>query len=479
MKAAKPYRRRTRIICTIGPATGTTAQLAALLKAGMNVARLNLSHGTLDDHAGYLENLRRACERTGLAAAALIDLPGPKYRIGRLKDGQVWLRKTHIVRLTGEDIEGDDEVLPVTLPSLAKNIRKNDTVLLDDGGLQLKVREIQGEDVICRVVVGGFLRQGKGLVVPGMKSPVPFMTDKLREGILFAVRQKPDYLALSFVTSEQDIRDVRAILEENGVAIPIISKIERGEAVRRFTPILAASDGIMIARGDLGVEMPLEQVPLIQKDLILRCNRAGKPVITATEMLESMIQEASPTRAEATDVANAILDGTDGVMLSAETSIGKYPVPAVAMMARIAAATEKNLHYDGLLAERRDWLEPVTDELISFNACQTAYSLKAAAIVAFTQSGSTAMRISKYRPSVPILALTPNDDIMGRLLMYWGVQPVKITEPDSVDELFAFGARQARENGLARPGDLIIISAGIPIGETGTTNMLRVERIPE
>ncbi len=474
-----PYRRRTRIICTIGPATGTTPQMAALLKAGMNIARLNLSHGTLNDHAGYLENLRRACERTGLPAAVLIDLPGPKYRIGRLKDGQVWLRKTHLVRLTEADIEGDDAVIPVTLPGLAKNIRRNDNVLLDDGALRLKVREVQGEDVICRVVVGGFLRQGKGLVVPGMKIPVPFMTDRLRESILFAVRHNPDYLALSFVTCEQDIMDVRAVLQENSTDIPIISKIERAEAVRHFTSILAASDGIMIARGDLGVEMPLEQVPLIQKNLILRCNRAGKPVITATEMLESMVQEARPTRAEANDVANAIFDGTDAVMLSAETSIGKHPVQAVSTMARIAVAAEKALHYDDMLAERRDWLEPVTDELISFNACQTAYSLKAAAIVAFTQSGSTAMRISKYRPSVPILALSPNDDILGRLLLYWGIQPIKITEPGSVDGLFALGARLAREKGIARPGDIIIISAGIPIGETGTTNMLKVERIPD
>ena len=479
MTSATAYRRRTKIICTIGPATGTAAQMAALLKAGMNVARFNLSHGTLEVHAQYLDNLHKACDRTGLPAAVLIDLPGPKYRIGRLKDGQVWLRKNQTVRLTEDDIEGDDTIIPVTLPSLAKNIRRNNTVLLDDGGLQLKVREIRGEDIICRVVVGGALRQGRGLVVPGMKSSLPFMTDKLREGILFAVKQRPDYLALSFVTSEQDIRDVKDILKTNKVAIPIISKIERAEAVRHFSSILHASDGVMIARGDLGVEMPLEQVPLIQKNLISRCNLAGKPVITATEMLESMIQEARPTRAEVTDIANAIFDGTDAIMLSAETSIGKYPVPAVSMMARIATTVEKKLHYDEMLAERREWLEPVTDELISFNACQTAYSLKATAIVAFTQSGSTAMRISKYRPSVPIIALSPNKDILGQLLLYWGVQPVKITEPDSVDELFALGAHQAREMGLSKPGDTIVISAGIPIGETGTTNMLKVERVSE
>ncbi|MCJ7604652.1 MAG: pyruvate kinase, partial [Dehalococcoidales bacterium] len=246
-----------------------------------------------------------------------------------------------------------------------------------------------------------------------------------------------------------------------------------------FSSILAAADGIMIARGDLGVEMPLERVPLIQKDIIRKCNRAGKPVITATEMLESMIVEARPTRAEATDVANAIFDGTDAIMLSGETSIGKYPVQSVKTMARISAAAEKKLRYDEFLAERREWLGRETDEVISFNACQTAYSLKAAAIVAFTQSGSTAMRVSKYRPSVPVLALTQDPAVLGRLQLYWGVRPELISEPTHVDHFFALGARLARELGIARPGDLIIISAGIPIGEAGSTNLLKVERVGE
>ena len=479
MTAATSYRRRAKIVCTIGPATGTTTQMSALLKAGMNVARFNLSHGTADGHSDYIRNLHTAEKRTGIRAAVLIDLPGPKYRIGKLRNGQVQLRKGRTVKLTEADIEGDETVLPVTLPQLAKDIRKNDTVILDDGGILLKVREITNSDIICRVTIGGTLLQGRGLVVPGMKSSVPLLTDKLREGVLFAVREQPDYLALSFVTSERDIREVRAILEASGTSIPIITKIERAEAVADFNPILNASDGIMIARGDLGVEMPLEQVPLIQKDLIRRCNRAGKPVITATEMLESMIKEARPTRAEATDVANAIFDGTDAIMLSAETSIGKYPVEAVKTMARISAAAEKKLRYDDILTERREWLVPVTDEVISFNACQTAYSLKAKVIVAFTQSGSTAMRISKYRPSVPILALTQDSAVLGRLQLYWGVWPELISEPTLVDHFFMLGARLTKALGLAKPGDLVIISAGLPIGEAGSTNMLKVEIVRE
>jgi pyruvate kinase len=330
--------------------------------------------------------------------------------------------------------------------------------------MELRVREIGSDGIKCRVVVGGLLRQGKGLVVPGMRISLPFITDKLRNDILFAVKQQPDFLALSFVTSAEDITSVRAMLLDSNADIPLIAKIERGEAVHNFNSILAASEGIMIARGDLGVE-------------IRKCNRAGKPVITATEMLESMINAVRPTRAEATDVANAIFDGTDAVMLSAETSVGKYPVPAVRMMADIARAAEKKLLYEQILAERRDWLVRETDELISYNACQTAYSLKAAVIVAFTQSGSTAMRVSKYRPNVPVLALTTSRAVSGRLVLHWGVRPHLIAEPKSVDEMFTLGARLCRELGVARPGNLIIIAAGIPIGVAGSTNMLKVEEV--
>jgi pyruvate kinase len=443
----------------------------------MDIARLNLSHGTFNEHAGYIETIRQMSRRTGIEVAILIDLPGPKCRIGRLKGGQVVLKKGSGVKLTVADTEGDSTVIPVTLPNLARDIKTGDNVILDDGAIQLKVLAIDGAEVLCRVTAGGLLLQGRGLVVPGMRISVPFITEKLREAIIFAIRQRPDFLALSFVTEARDITDVRAILAENGAAIPLIAKIERGEAVDNFSAILAASDGIMVARGDLGIELPLERVPLIQKDIIRRCNRAGKPVITATEMLESMIENARPTRAETTDVANAILDGSDAVMLSAETAIGKYPVPAVKMMSGIARVTEKKLAYGQILSERRSWLGRETDELISYSACQTAHWLRAAAIVAFTQSGSTAVRVSKYRPGVPVLALTPSQTVAGKLLLYWGVRPYLITEPPSVDEIFALGATLAGELGYARPGDSIVITAGIPIGEAGTTNMLKVEKV--
>jgi pyruvate kinase len=477
MKSPRYYRRRTKIVCTIGPATGSASMIQRLIRAGMDVARLNLSHGTFSEHAGYIETIRQMSRRMGTDVAILIDLPGPKYRIGRLKGGQVTLKKGSHIRLITADIEGDGAVIPVTLPNLARDIKTGDNVILDDGDMELRVQSIAGDEVMCRVTVGGLLRQGRGLVVPGMRISVPFITEKLREAMMFAVKQQPDFLALSFVTEAKDITDVRAILAENGAAIPLISKIERGEAVDNFSAILAVSDGIMVARGDLGVELPLERVPLIQKDIIRRCNRAGKPVITATEMLESMIENARPTRAETTDVANAILDGSDAVMLSAETSIGKYPAPAVKMMAGIARVTEKKLAYEQILSERRSWLGREADELISYSACQTAHWLRAAAIVAFTQSGSTAVRVSRYRPIVPVLALTPSRTVAGKLLLYWGVRPYLITEPSDVDEIFALGARLAGELGYARPGDSIIITAGIPIGEAGTTNMLKVEKV--
>ena len=471
------YLRRTKIICTVGPATGSPAMLHRLITSGMDIARLNLSHGTLEQHAVYIHNIREQSRRAGRRVGILIDLPGPKYRIGRLAGGSVELKKGAQVYLTAEDIEGNAGLLPVTLPNLAKDIRHGNTVILDDGTIELKVIGIEDSRIKCRVVYGGVLLPGRGLVVPGMKISVPFLSEQLRNDIAFAITQKPDYIALSFVTCAADIASVKNLLKEAGANIPIISKIERGEAVRNFSSVLEVSDGIMVARGDMGVEIPLEKVPMIQKELIKKCNRAGKPVITATEMLESMIQSARPTRAEATDVANAIFDGTDAIMLSAETSIGKYPVQSVKTMSDIAREAEKKLPYELMLAERRTWLKPETDELISYSACQTAFSLKAAAIVAFTQSGSTAVRISRFRPSMPVLALTPDEKVAGKLMLYWGIRPHLITLPATVEEGFTMGAALTRDMGIARTDDLIIIAAGIPLGQAGSTNMLKVEKI--
>jgi len=477
MRRPRRFERHTRIVCTIGPATASTAVIRQLIGAGMNVARLNLSHGTHKEHARHMQTVRRLFASLNVPVAILMDLPGPKYRTGKLKDGQAKLRKGARVVLSTSQAEGDAGVIPVNLPDLPRDVKVGDTVLLDDGLMQLKVLEKGDTEVSCRVVVGGVLTEGRGVVVPGMRTSGPFITDALRESILFAVQQKTDFLALSFVRNADDVTGVKDVLRDHGADIPIIAKIERGVAVGGFDGILEVSDGIMVARGDLGVDIPLEKVPLVQKNIIRKCNKVGKPVITATQMLESMVGAARPTRAEVTDVANAIFDGTDAVMLSAETSIGKYPVQAVKMMAKIARETEATLPYEQMLAERGGWLEQKTDELIAYSACYTARALRAVALVAFTESGSTTGRVSKYRPGVPILALTPDPVVLERMMLRWGVYPFRTEEPSSVEELFATGARLAGELGLAGPGDLIVITGGIPIGVTGSTNLLKVEQI--
>jgi len=443
----------------------------------MSVARFNLSHGTYKEHDRHIQTVRKWSRNLAIPVAILIDLPGPKYRTGKLKDGQTRLKKGAQVTLTTRKMEGDAGVISVNLPTLTQDIKVGDTVLLDDGAMQLKVLERRGTDVRCRIMVGGILTEGRGLVVPGMRTSAPFITDTLRECILFAVRQQPDYLALSFVSNAEDITSVRAILHENDADIPIIAKIERGVAVDKFESILVASYGIMVARGDLGVDIPLEKVPLVQKEIIKKCNQAGKPVITATQMLESMVDTPRPTRAEVTDVANAIFDGTDAVMLSAETSIGRYPVQAVKMMANIAREAEDKLPYEQILLERARWLEQKTDELISYSACHTAQSLGAVALVAFTQSGSTAGRVSKYRPRMPILAITPDAVVAKRLVLRWGVYPFQIAKASSLEELFTMGAKLSKELGLSKPGDLIVITGGIPVGVAGSTNLLKVEKV--
>ena len=352
MKRLSSFDRRTKIVCTIGPATRTAAVIEQLIKTGMNVARFNLSHGTFKEHRRYVRTIGKLSRRLGIPVAMLIDLPGPKYRTGTLSDGQIRLKKGAHVTLSARQVKGDDELIPVNPSSLPQNTKVGDTVLLDDGAMRLKVLDKQSTEIRCKVMVGGILTEKRGVVVSGMHMSGHFITDTLRECILFAIEQEPDYLALSFVSDAKDISGVRAILRENGADIPIVAKIERGVAVDKFDSILLASDGIMVARGDLGVDIPLEKVPLVQKEIIRKCNQAGKPVITATQMMESMVNAPSPTRAEVADVANAIFDGTDAVMLSAETSIGKYPVQVVKMMAKIARAAENELPYSQMLLER-------------------------------------------------------------------------------------------------------------------------------
>jgi pyruvate kinase len=443
----------------------------------MNVARLNLSHGSHRDHARLLTTVRRVAHRLALPVAILMDLPGPKYRIGALQDGAVELRRSAQVILTTRPIAGNTQEVPVNLPTLPQDVKVGDSVLLDDGAMQLKVLRTTTTDVVCRVVVGGTLTPGRGVVVPGMQTSGPFLTPQLREHLDFTIAQQPDYLAISFVSTAEDVRQVKDLVHQRSADIPVISKIERGQAVTHLGEILRLSDGVMVARGDLGVDIPLEQLPMVQKEIIRQCNRLGKPVITATQMLESMVTAARPTRAEVTDVANAIFDGTDAVMLSAETSIGKYPAQAVTMMAKIASTTDDQLPFEGMLLMKGALLEPHIDDAISYDACRTAQQLGAKAIVAFTQSGSTARRVSKCRPHVPILALTADERVSRRLQLSWGVQVAHIDAPASVEELFTRGAQLAKQLGLAQANDLVVITGGIPLGVTGTTNLLKVERI--
>jgi pyruvate kinase len=477
MRARQLLARRTKIVCTIGPASRAPGLIERLIRAGMNVARLNLSHGTPPEHAEVVGTVRRVARRLATPVAVLIDLPGPKYRTGPLQGGAVVLKQGARVVLTTRSIDGNEHEVPVNLPTLPRDVKAGDRVLLDDGAMQLQVERARGTDVVCRVIVGGTLTPGRGVVVPGMRTTGPFLTPLLTEHLEFAIAQQPDYLALSFVSRAYDMQQVREFLQQREVDIPLIAKIERGQAVDHLDEILSASDGVMVARGDLGVDIPLEQLPAVQKAIIRRSNTLDKPVITATQMLESMVTAARPTRAEVTDVANAIFDGTDAVMLSAETSIGQYPVQAVAMMAKIASTADGQLPHEETMRERGAALGPQVDAAISYDACRTAHQLGAKAIVAFTHSGSTARRVSKCRPKVPILALTSGESISRRLQLCWGVQICQVAKPSSVEALFATGAAMPKALRLAKAGDLVVITAGLPLGVAGTTNLLKVERI--
>jgi pyruvate kinase len=477
MPLKRHWNQRTKIVCTLGPASSTPGMIERLIRAGMNVARLNLSHGNQAEHARVIRELRGIDKRLGTTTAILMDLPGPKYRTGKMRNPSEILKSGSEVVLTTNNVPGDAAVIPINFLNLYRDVKIGSTILVDDGAMRFKVTEIRGTDVVCKVIVGGILTPGRGVVVPGVHVSEPFLTNVLKDNIDFALKQKPDYLALSFVCSPEDVKQVRTILESRGSNIPLISKIERKEAVKNIDRILAVSDGIMVARGDLGVEIPLKKVPLFQKQIIRKCNVAGKAVITATQMLESMINSPRPTRAEVTDVANAILDGTDAIMLSAETSVGKYPVQSVRMMYDIAVETEQNLPYEQMLKEKSSWLEHKTDGLISFNACHTAYWIKASAIVAYTQSGSTARRVSKYRSRIPVIAMTPDREVTGRLVLYWGVQAFQIDNPDNMDEMFTRAADLTKELGITKPGDLIVITGGIPMGKIGSTNLLKVQEV--
>lgn len=472
----QPYR-RTKIICTIGPSSSSSEIISKMLGAGMDVARINFSHGTHKEHATQIRTLRKIARQFGFPLAIMQDLPGPKNRTGKLKNGVIELREGAEFILTTKQLLGNEHMVSVGLPELPKKVKPEDIIYIDDGAIELKVISTNLTDVKCRVTTGGKLGEEKGINVPGVNWDSPTITEEDWEHLVFGLKHQVDFIALSFIKEAADIIKVKDFLRKGKNIPAIIAKIERQEAINNLDEILEVADGAMVARGDLGVEIALPKVPIAQKKIIERCNQLGKPVIVATQMLESMVSAPRPTRAEVTDIANAIFDGADAIMLSEETAIGDYPVESVSMMAQIALEAEAALPYEEMLLNKGKNVQPQTDDAISYAACHTARQLGAAAIVAFTSSGSTARRVSRYRPEAPILAITPNRSTQRQLSLSWGVRAYQIPEPSRITVLFARGARLAKRVGLARAGDVVVITGGVPIGVPGSTNLLKVEKV--
>jgi pyruvate kinase len=471
-----PYR-RTKIVCTIGPNTYSASMIKELLKNGMDVARINFSHGTQKEHTQYIKTLRQAAKQAKTPLAILQDLPGPKNRTGRLKKGAVEIKADADFILTTRQILGDEHKVSVGLPELPSLVNPGDMIYLDDGAIELKVKSTSKIEVNCQVITGGSLTADKGVNIPGITWDSSTITEADWAHLRFGLKHNVELIALSFIREANDILKVKKFIQKKKKHPALIAKIERREALDKLDEILEAADGAMVARGDLGIEIPIQRVPIVQKEIIHKCNRLGKPVIVATQMLESMVHALRPTRAEATDVANAIFDGADALMLSEETAIGNYPIEAVSMMAQIALEAEAALPYEEILSNKGKDLQPQTDDAISYAACHAAHQLGAAAIIAFTSSGSTARRVAKYRPGVPILAITPSNQTQRQLSISWGIRAFQIPEPSKVVTLFAIGARVAKRTGLAKDGDLVVITGGVPIGVSGSTNLLKVERV--
>jgi len=471
--------RRTKIVCTLGPASSEPAVLKQLLAAGMDVARLNFSHGSHDSHARTLAAVRLAAREEGKNLAVLLDTKGPEIRIGTFRSSPVVLAEGQDFTLTTAEVEGDERRVSVNYPGMVRDVEPGTRILLDDGLLILEVLQVRGSEIYCRVLAGGELSDRKGVNIPGIHLNLPFLSEKDKADIHFAVDHDFDFLAASFVRQAADVLEIRAILEARRSGIQVIAKIESQEGVDNLEQILLVSDGVMVARGDLGVEIPAEDVPLVQKMIISRCNALGKPVITATQMLESMIRNPRPTRAEASDVANAIFDGTDAVMLSGETAVGRYPVEAVTTMARIAERTEKALHYAQILESIASPAERSVTAAISYATCRTAQELGAAAIITATQTGFTARMISKYKPEARIVAVTPREAVARALALTWGVYPVLCPPTATTDEMFEAAVSAAVNSGQVQNGDLVLITAGVPVGVSGATNLLRVHTVGE
>ncbi|HBX24260.1 MAG TPA: pyruvate kinase [Desulfotomaculum sp.] len=469
--------RRTKIVCTIGPASEQMEVLEKMMLAGMNVARLNFSHGNHEDHLRRVQAVRRAAIKTSNNIAILLDTKGPEIRLGFLERESVELLPGAEVRITTDDVKGNEKVLPVTYKDLPRDVQPGDRILISDGLIALLVKEVEACEILCVVENGGKLTSQKGVNVPGVRINLPSLTERDKDDILFGINNNFDFIAVSFVRKAGDVLAIRRIIEENNGHMDIIAKIENQEAVDNLDEIIKVSDGIMVARGDLGVEIPPEEVPIIQKAIIERCNLAGKPVITATQMLESMVQNPRPTRAEASDVANAILDGTDAVMLSGETAAGKYPVAAIQTMGRIAARAEAALEYDELLRSKRRAISRTITDAISHATVTTALDLGAAAIITSTESGYTAKMVSKYRPKATIIAVTPHKNVLRKMVLIWGTQPLLVERTEDTDSMIAAAVDVSLKSQLIKGGDLIIITAGVPVGVHGTTNLIKVQTV--
>ncbi|MBF7081893.1 pyruvate kinase [Desulfallas sp. Bu1-1] len=469
--------RCTKIVCTVGPASESVEILEKMMLAGMNVARLNFSHGTHEEHARRVNAIRRAAGNVGKNIALLLDTKGPEIRLGELEKDPLELRPGSEICLTTEKVLGNEKTLPVTYSGLPYDVKAGDRILIADGLIGLRVKCVDGSNIVCLVENGGEITSHKGVNVPGVHVNLPAVTDNDKRDIIFGVEQGFDFVAASFVRKASDILAIRKIIEDNNGHMDIIAKIENREAVNNLDEIIKVSDGIMVARGDLGVEIPPEEVPVIQKVIIEKCNQAGKPVITATQMLESMIHNPRPTRAEASDVANAILDGTDAVMLSGETAAGKYPVEAVETMARIAAHAESAIRFDELLKNKRRALSNTVTDAISHATVSIAHALGAAAIISSTESGYTAKMVSKYRPSAPVIAVTPHARVLRKLALVWGIQPLLVGKTEDTDNMIAAAVEVSLSAGLIKPGDLTVITAGVPVGVHGTTNLVKVHTV--
>ncbi|WP_110933482.1 pyruvate kinase [Paenibacillus bouchesdurhonensis] len=470
--------RKTKIVCTIGPSSESLENTKKLIMAGMNVARLNFSHGDFEEHGNRIKVIRQASEELGKSIAILLDTKGPEIRTGKLKEEPIELVQDEFITLTTEEILGDKDRISITYENLPRDVEAGSTILIDDGLIGLTVVDIQGTEIKCRVINGGPIKSKKGVNVPGVDISLPGITEKDANDILFGIEQGIDFVAASFVRKASDVLEIRQLLERNNAAhIQIISKIENQQGIDNLDEILEVSDGLMVARGDLGVEIPAEDVPLAQKKMIEKCNRVGKPVITATQMLDSMQRNPRPTRAEASDVANAIFDGTDAIMLSGETAAGRYPVESVLTMSRIAEKAESALEYREIFIKQSNAQQTTVTEAISQAVANSALELNAKAIITSTETGYTARMVSKYRPKAPIIAVTTQDNTLRRLALNWGVTPVKGNVASSTDEMFDKAMKGGLDSGVVKEGDLVVITAGVPLGSSGSTNLVKIGQV--